>query len=158
MANLSNQMGASSVSKPPIELIHNGEYSNESINLDIDLTDCDELEITASTDINLANSVFIYFNNDTTTSNYTKRIIKNDVSVEGTGDPILLSNGNTRESTKMYVDKKAKTIYGRHNRKNTNGTCYLLLAFYVWTGGSDATSIKITSTGFTGILKIWKKY
>jgi hypothetical protein len=148
----------------PIELVLNKTYSNSSVSEFIDVTDCDELEITfiGSTG---ANSINIYPNSDQSTA-WKYAIIQNITSstiggsTGGTSSvpmPLIGPNGSNAY-VKVQICIPNKSLMRQYSNSNSNAE-YVEFLNALWQGSASFSTINLTCSGaFTGKIKVWKKY
>jgi hypothetical protein len=150
----------------PVELVLNKTYSNSAVSESIDVSDCDELEISLIGSSTTQNG-FIQFNNDGVSSNYKLTYTAGNGSTistaVGTGTNNNVVSGVTSSNGQMSTSKI--TVYPTVKKFNAvlnydvGAVPQVQMHHHTWYGSGTVNSVQIVvSAGFTGKIKVWKKY
>lgn len=140
----------------PIELVLSKTYFSASVNEIIDLSDCEGLTIEASSRTSLSSYVNTLFNNDANVGNYGRRYVQNGISAQDTYLPYLNAVSASPWISKRELDKASRMIVGTMQSLGS-GTYYLQDVMFQY-GGAEPSTLHIVGTGFTGKIKVYKRY
>jgi hypothetical protein len=138
----------------PIELVTNNSYSAQSVSLNVDVSDCDEVEISMMGKIS-GTSMGFTFNNDNAGANYQSQ----NTWFDNTGVTASRATGllsfQSGDNMKLRITPSTKQMSAEAGYYTSGNIAkYIGQQNYA----NVITNFQITCTTFTGKIKVWKKY
>lgn len=143
----------------PISLVYNNNFNDEDVNINIDISDCDLLEIIVEQESNSGN-LDARYNNDNSNSYQRGYIYNNDNTPIG---KVNVTDNAMRLTTVYKANNicrisKLTKIAQRIESYVVNGSERSLIDTVNYTNSQNINSVQIFGNGFIGKIKIYKYY